>query len=383
MMPERPPQDPAIDRQAAPMASVLVVDDGVDNLRLLSDLLGKHGYEVRAVTSGRQALQAVERDPPDLILLDITMRDMNGYEVCQRLKANDRSKNVPVIFLTSLTDTADKVRAFDAGGVDYVTKPFQFDEVLARVKAHVALRRAQADLADSYARLRALEQLRDDLVRMVVHDMGSPLQALSINLMLLQGAVSEDSRDILHSASKVAEELSQMISDLSDVSRLEESRMPMRRAVWDLTDMARDVRAVLGAIDAERLIDVESAGAVEVSCDGALVRRVIENLVTNALRHTPAGSPICISLSSGQGRARVAVHDQGRGVPPEATERIFQKFGMVESRQDHSYRSMGLGLAFCKLAIEAHGGTIGVEPGERVGSTFWFELPSETNREPS
>jgi len=382
-MPERPPQDPAIDRQAAPMASVLVVDDGVDNLRLLSDLLGKHGYEVRAVTSGRQALQAVERDPPDLILLDITMRDMNGYEVCQRLKANDRSKNVPVIFLTSLTDTADKVRAFDAGGVDYVTKPFQFDEVLARVKAHVALRRAQADLADSYARLRALEQLRDDLVRMVVHDMGSPLQALSINLMLLQGAVSEDSRDILHSATKVAEELSQMISDLSDVSRLEESRMPMRRAVWDLTDMARDVRAVLGAIDAERLIDVESAGAVEVSCDGALVRRVIENLVTNALRHTPAGSPIRISLASGEGRARVAVHDQGRGVPPEATERIFQKFGMVESRQDHAYRSMGLGLAFCKLAIEAHGGTIGVEPGAAAGSTFWFELPSETNREPS
>ena len=168
------------------MASVLVVDDGIDNLRLLSDLLGEQGYEVRAVTTGRQALQAVEHDPPDLILLDITMPEMNGYEVCQRLKAKDRSKDVPVIFLTALTETADKVRAFDAGGVDYVTKPFQFEEVLARVKTHVALRRAQADLADSYTRLRALEQLRDDLVRMVVHDMGSPLQALLINLLLLK-----------------------------------------------------------------------------------------------------------------------------------------------------------------------------------------------------
>ena len=177
-----------MNQETAPVASVLVVDDGIDNLRLLSDLLGEHGYEVRAVTTGRQALQAVEHDPPDLILLDITMPEMNGYEVCQRLKAKDRSKDVPVIFLTSLTDTADKVRAFDAGGVDYVTKPFQFDEVLARVKTHVALRRAQADLADSYTRLRALEQLRDDLVRMVVHDMGSPLQALRINLLLLKGA---------------------------------------------------------------------------------------------------------------------------------------------------------------------------------------------------
>jgi len=318
----------------------------------------------------------VEHDPPDLILLDITMPEMNGYEICRRLKATDRSKDVPVIFLTSLTATADKVRAFDAGGVDYITKPFQFDEVLARVKTHVALRRAQAALADSYSRLRALEQLRDDLVRMVVHDMGSPLQALSINLLLLQGAVSEDHRDILQSAAKLAAELTQMTSDLFDVSRLEESRMPVKRAVWDLTQIARDVRAVLGAIDATRLIDVESAGAVEVSCDGTLVRRVIENFVTNALRHTPAGGPLRISIASGEGGVRVAVHDQGPGVPPDARERIFEKFGTVEVRQESAYHSVGLGLAFCKLAIEAHGGTIGVEPGARAGSTFWFELPA-------
>src|SRR5262245_56741864 len=126
---------------AVPQASVLVVDDTVDSLRLLSDLLGQQGYEVRAVTNGRQALQAVEHDPPDLILCDITMPDMDGYEVCRRLRAAEQSKDVPVIFLTALTETADKVRAFDAGGVDYVTKPFQFAEVLARVRTHVALRR--------------------------------------------------------------------------------------------------------------------------------------------------------------------------------------------------------------------------------------------------
>ncbi len=127
----------------APVASVLVVDDTVENLRVLSDLLSEQGYEVRAVTSGRQALQAVEHDPPDLILLDITMPDMDGFEVCRRLRATEWSKDVPVIFLTALTATADKLRAFDAGGVDYVTKPFQFEEVLARVRTHVALRRAR------------------------------------------------------------------------------------------------------------------------------------------------------------------------------------------------------------------------------------------------
>ena len=152
--------------------------------------------------------------------------------------------------------------------------------------------------------------------------------------------------------------------------------MPVNRAMWNLTQMARDVRAVLGAIDAKRLIDIESAGAVEVSCDGALVRRVMENFVTNALRHTPAGSPMRISIASGDGRVRVAVHDEGRGVPQEARERIFEKFGTVEVRQESDYHSVGLGLAFCKLAIETHGGTIGVDPGVRAGSTFWFELPA-------
>ena len=186
-----------MNQDACTVASVLVVDDTIENLRLLSDLLGEQGYEVRAVTSGRQALQAVEHDPPDLILLDITMPEMDGYEVCRRLKATERSKDVPVIFLTALTDTADKVRAFDAGGVDYVTKPFQFEEVLARVKTHVALRRAQAALADSYTRLRALEQLRDDLVHMIVHDMRSPLTALLHRPPLAEApaaALSEDSR---------------------------------------------------------------------------------------------------------------------------------------------------------------------------------------------
>jgi len=115
---------------------------------------------------------------------------------------------------------------------------------------------------------------------------------------------------------------------------------------------------------------------VETSCDGALVRRVIENFVTNALRHTPAGGPIRIAITSNAGRVRVAVHDEGHGVPPEERERIFEKFGAVEVRPESAYRFVGLGLAFCKLAIEAHGGTIGVDPGVPAGSTFWFELPA-------
>lgn len=366
-------------RLATPVASVLVVDDTVMNLHLLSDLLGKHGYEVRAVTSGRQALQAVEHDPPDLILLDIAMPEMDGYEVCRQLRAMERSKDVPVIFLTALTDTADKIRAFDTGAVDYVTKPFQFEEVLARVRTHVALRRAQSALAASYDRLRVLEQLRDDLVHMVVHDMRSPLTVLQTSLDLLQrpaATVSEEGRPDLLAALEATQILTRMANDLLDVSRLKEGRMPIERVECDLTPIAHEVRSALQKLDLDRPIDIETAGAVSVACDGALVRRVLENLVSNGIRHTPAGSRLRISLSRGHGRVRVAVHDEGRGVPPEAREKIFEKFGTVEARHDRTYHSAGLGLAFCKLAVEAHGGKIGVDAGRPAGSTFWFELPA-------
>jgi DNA-binding NarL/FixJ family response regulator len=120
------------------LASVLIVDDTIDTLRLLSDLLSEHGYDVRAVTNGRQALEAVERDPPDLILLDIGLPELDGYEVCRRLRSSERSHDVPVIFITALSDTTDKVRAFEAGGVDYVTKPIAVEEMLARIRVHLA-----------------------------------------------------------------------------------------------------------------------------------------------------------------------------------------------------------------------------------------------------
>ena len=366
-------------KQDARVASVLVVEDTIESLRLLSDLLDEQGYEVRAVTNGRQALQAVEHDPPDLILLDINMPELDGYEVCRRLRASERSKDVPVIFITALTDTAEMVRAFDTGGVDYVTKPFQVEEVLARVRTHLALRRAQTELADSYARLRDLEHLRDDLVHMVIHDLRSPMTALLMELRFVKrsaAALSEDNREALQSALEAAEAINRMTNDVLDVSRLEACKMPVERAVWDLIQMARDVRSVLGTIDPKRPIDIESARAVEVTCDGALVRRVMENLVSNGIRYTPAGSRLRISIASAGGRVRVAVHDQGPGVPPEAREKIFEKFGTVAARQKSTYHSVGLGLAFCKLAIEAQGGTIGLDPGVPAGSTFWFELPA-------
>jgi two-component system, sensor histidine kinase and response regulator len=360
-------------------ANILVVDDTVENLRLLAGMLGAQGYEVRPVTSGRQALQAVERDPPDLILLDINMPEMNGYEVCTRLKQSPALKDVPVIFLTALGDVADKVKAFDVGGIDYITKPFQLEEVQARVRTHVALRRASRELSESYDRLRVLEKLRDDLVHMVVHDMRSPLMVLLGHLQLLRqsslGSLNADAAADLGSAVEAAKTLTRMSNDLLDVSRIEAQKMPLDKREHDLAQIARTVQGAFGAVSRDRALELSVAGPVLLSCDGELVRRVLENLVGNAIKHTSSGGAIRIAVSVHGAHARAEVEDDGPGIPLEARERIFEKFGTVAAKKDQKYHSVGLGLAFCKLAVEAHGGRIGVEAVEPHGSVFWLEIP--------
>lgn len=363
----------------APKANILIVDDTVENLQLLAQMLARQGYEARPVPSGKLALQAVRSDPPDLILLDINMPEMSGYEVCEALKTQDNSRDIPVIFISALSETMDKVKAFGVGGVDYVTKPFHFEEVQARVETHLALRRAQARIQESYAELQELERIRDSLVHMIVHDMRSPLTGMMMGLSQLKndlaGRIDEDSAEDLSTAYRSSERLNAMANDLLDVSRLEEGKMPIEPQDCDLAALVHETTSEVCGGGSEREIHVDASTAVRVSCDEGLIRRVLENLIGNALHHTPRGGSLRISVSRGTAGSQVNVHDEGPGIPAEAQGRIFEKFGTVEARKNQEYHSSGLGLAYCKLAVEAHGGAIGVrsEPGR--GSSFWFTLP--------
>jgi len=360
--------------------NILVVDDVVENLTLLSSMLGEQGYEVRPVADGPMALQTVDVEPPDLILLDINMSPLNGYEVCQRLKQNPRTKDIPVIFVSALDEALDKVRAFELGAVDYVTKPYQLPEVLARVRTHLQLRRAQLALQDSYERLRELEGLRDDLVHMVVHDLRSPLSALIYNLSFMRdgltGKVPSEVLDDVAAGEAAARMMVGMANDLLDVSRLEHDRLPTQPTHEDLLEVVRGAVENVRRIQAGRAVLIEGAGPVRGWFDAALIRRVVENLVSNGLKHTPEAHPLRIEVF-GNEELRVVVRDQGGGVPQEYREKIFDKFGTSQARQGQAYHSAGLGLAFCKLAVEAHGGSIGVDCSTGIGSAFWFVIPSQ------
>jgi len=358
--------------------NILVVDDTPASLKMLAGLLKDAGYRARPVTSGSLALQAAAAEPPDLILLDITMPGMDGYEVCQRLKENQALKEVPVLFISALTETTDKVKAFQAGGLDFVTKPFQFDEVRARVETHLALRRLQLELERKYRELRKLEQLRDNLTHMIVHDLRTPLTGIAGYLQLLQlkaDLLSEDQRRYVDGAKGGTTTLIEMISSLLDVNRLESGEMPLQEETCDLSVIAAQAMKSLEGLTIGRSVILERPEEpVYAICDPAIIQRVVGNLLGNALKFTPKSGSVSVVILRQGDLSRVEIRDTGYGIPSEYLDRVFDKFAQVEAREEHKNYSSGLGLTFCKLATEAHGGTIGVFSEVGKGSTFWFEL---------
>ncbi|MBI2440714.1 MAG: hypothetical protein HYV35_05010 [Lentisphaerae bacterium] len=233
---------------------------------------------------------------------------------------------------------------------------------------------------DDYARLRELEALRDNLMHMIVHDMRSQLMTInsSFEILLMENdRFSRDQRRIVARGQNSCDTLVEMATSLLDISRMEAGRMPLNRVLCDIRDIAQK------AVDSVAVLAGEEKLAFNVTGDSAsgvvdrdIIQRVFANLLGNAIKFSPQGGTIGIDISSAGETVRVTVSDQGPGIPPECRQRIFEKFWQVESREENKKYSTGLGLTFCKLAVEAHGGQIGMESQSDQGSRFWFTLPT-------
>ncbi len=360
-----------------PLPSILVVDDTPANLQLLASMLKGHGYRVRPVNSGEQALRAVETQAPDLILLDITMPDMDGYEVCRRLKGNELWRDIPVLFISALNSTEDKVRAFSAGGVDYVSKPFQFEEVEARVRTHLQLRQQKRQLQDNLVRMHEMEILRDNLVHMVVHDMRSPLMVVQMTLEFLEalpGGRPHAEAEMLATAHHGIRQLVEMASQILDINRMEGGQMQLDRRIFDLTALGREVTDGLRPLAAKRLLTFAPADAVPAFGDVDIVRRMLTNLIANALKFTPETGEVLVTTVGGGEDARIFVKDSGPGIDPALHARIFDKYAQIEGPARKA--GAGLGLTFVKMAAEAHGGRVLLDSAPGKGSTFGLVLPA-------
>jgi len=361
---------------------ILIIDDDRIHLATTQELLEEEGYDVITHLSGFGATERVLVTRPDLVLLDVNMPDLNGYEVCEQLKADASLADIPVIFVSALSETLDKVRGFQVGGVDYVTKPFQVDEVKARVMAHLELRRQRLLLRASYEKLRESERLRDSLVHMIVHDLRSPLAAISAYLELFgqeaRRKLGPETQEDIVNAMRATRSMVRMINGILDVSKMEAQMMKLDLRECDLAEVVRQSLDDLESLVGNRRLAFDRPKEAAVAlADREIVARIVQNFLANALRFTPGGGEIRVGVAIEDTHLRIFVADTGPGVPAEFRHSIFDKFVQVDNSASHRGQSTGLGLAFCKLAAEAHGGHIGVDSELGQGSTFWFTLPRQ------
>jgi two-component system, sensor histidine kinase and response regulator len=356
---------------------VLVVDDEPKNVELLTDLLESRNYRVCQAADGEQGLALARAQLPDVVLLDVMMPRLNGFEVCRRLKAEQKTAMIPVLMVTALDARQDRIAGIDAGANDFIHKPIDSADLMLRVRNAAATRHLHDRLATQLRQLQELESARDTLTHMIVHDLRSPLTGLRAYLDLLQMAAdgNPEVMEYVAEGQKIAGRLTEMISQVLDVSRMESGQMPLSVKETDLSQVLPAAVATLGPPPSGITLEYEiPQKPVSIHCDPDLIGRVVVNLVGNAFKFTPRGGQVTLGLVGDADRVRITVTDTGPGIPPEFQGKVFEKFGQAPLGQSSSSRSTGLGLTFCKLAVEAHGGRIGLEGPKGGGARFWVEL---------
>lgn len=417
-----------MNEQIALPGNIVIVDDQANNLRVLSGILQQAGYKVRPALDGEVALKAIRTAPPDVILLDIRMPGMDGYEVCRQLKADEKTREIPVIFISALHDVEDKLAAFQAGGVDYVSKPFQMEEVLARVSMHMALYRARQEIEvreESLRRhLQELEAAHQKLKEMssqllqaeklasigllaagVAHEINNPIGFINSNLNtlkhyvanllglvdeygMLEAGASAEVRQRLDVAKQRAELsfLRQDIVELIDESISGAERV--RRIVQDLRDFSHVGKAEWREVDLNEALDstlnvawneinakaevVKDYGDLPmVDCLASQINQVLLNLLLNAAQAITEKGQITLRTRQQDEWVSIAVSDNGCGIAPEHREKIFDPFFTTKPVGKGS----GLGLSTAYGIVAKHGGRIDVDSEVGKGSRFTVWLP--------
>ncbi len=379
-------------------AVILIIDDNPININLLTHILVRRGYEIRSANGGPHALAVIRDDLPDLILLDIMMPEMDGYEVCAQLKAAEQTRDIPIIFISALDATKDKIKGFNVGGVDYITKPFQFAEVLARVQTHLTLRSMQRTLQDQNIKLeqeirervRAEEQLRqyaadletrnaelDAFAHTVAHDLKNPLTALITTGYLLENNYNKLSKENLNLYARMIVNNGRMMNNIIDELLL----LSSVREIDEIETQPLDMDRIVTNVRDRLAFSVEEHQAEIVLPDhwpvalgyGPWIEEVWANYISNAVKY--GGQPPRAELggtTEADGWVRFWVRDNGLGLTPEEQEQLFTPFERLHQVRVEGH---GLGLSIVQRIVEKLGGQVGVESTVGQGSVFFFTLP--------
>ncbi|MEI7725253.1 MAG: hybrid sensor histidine kinase/response regulator [Bacteroidota bacterium] len=361
--------------------NILVVDDVPANLKILGDILEDEGYIVRPVLTGKLALQVSEKEIPDLILLDIMMPDMDGYEVCHRLKKNQILCDVPVIFISALIGTNDIVKALNAGGADYLTKPFKAEEVKARVATHLKLYQQRKELLAQSNELIELNATKDKFFSIIAHDLRGPFTSLLGFTRMMEEDIFSMTHSEIH---KIAVVLNKSTTNLFNLleNLLEWARMQRGITIFvpeSFLLLEKINECILPTIDSAHRKNIELLlnipDTMQVCADERMFEALVRNLTSNAVKFTPKGGKIIVSAKpSDNNFIEISIRDSGIGMNKEMIDNLFKLDELSGRKGTEGEPSTGLGLIICKDFIEKHGGRIWVDSEEGKGSTFYFTL---------
>ena len=351
--------------------TILIVDDTPANLSVLVDTLSESGYQLMVAEDGEDALAQTAHTQPDLILLDVMMPGIGGFETCRRLKAQPSTRDIPVIFMTALTETAEKVKAFNAGAVDYITKPIQHEEALARISTHLTIRRLRLELEQQLA-------LKERFMRIAGHDLRNPLCLILMSgeLARRKGATPEVT-EYLESIHSSAGQMRRIIDTFLNVRKPGDAH----RGPMDRTDLNLVIAAVASQNEpaAERkqvTLSLELTPELpRAKADAGHAYQALTNYVSNAIKFLPTGGIIAIRTTATELTLRAEVQDNGPGVPAAERAALFTEYARLSNRPTGGEESTGLGLSIVKQLVESEGGRVGADFPASGGSIFWFELP--------
>jgi two-component system, sensor histidine kinase and response regulator len=382
-------------RSEANLSSVLIVDDEANNLRVLHGLLSQHGYDVRAARDGESALEAAVSVVPDIILLDIKMPEMDGYEVCTRLKQHEATREIPVIFISALNNVHDIVLAFEAGGVDYITKPFQFAEVLARVKNHLTIVHQREQIMEQKAQLEAMRkrdqqrfeqisQMREEFVKSATYDLKNPLTIIrgSADIMSRFNEIRAHPhlRECVEQISESAKSMTDLVTVMLDFLRMQSS-LDLNLQPVNFKQFIETQLPKFDSLTRTRAIEIFFSAHVDDAytlMDETLMSRVLDNLLSNAINYSPDKTKISVVLSEDEKIISLDIQDEGFGIRAEDMEKLFTPFFRAKKRDgERIIEGAGLGLAIVKEILEQHRGRIEVYSEYGKGSRFRLFLPKQ------
>jgi signal transduction histidine kinase len=375
--------------------TVLVVDDNLQNREVAEGHLVGAGYTAIQAENGERALAITADQRPDLILLDVLMPGMDGFETCRRLRALPAAGDTPILFLTALSDLGTHKAALDSGADDFLTKPINRTELLIRIRSLLRIKELSDERKRNYEVIRSqrdalleAQRQKEELTALIIHDLKNPLSSILSNVeyCVMQRGLGGNERESLRDVLRASQSMVRMVMNLLDVSRSEDGALVPHLTSFPLPALLEEVSSEMSRRiedKSQRLAVTIGSGVRALTADRDLVRRILENLIDNAYKYSPRYASIGVEAAlvpgavdpGGQDTIEIRVRDEGEGIPPEFRQKIFEKYGRVAGRPAHEVRSShGLGLVFCRRAVDIHGGRIWVEPSPPRGSCFYVRL---------